>query len=837
MTLTYKATVDSSQAEKSLNNLSKSVDGLNQNFVKLRDRIATISLTAIISQAIKFADTVQDLADATDLSTASIIGFGNAVAQNGGSVDGAQKGIAKLIAEIDDAANSAGASREAFKDVGVSLEDLRTKSTQAIFNDVIKGLAGIDDSATKSRLAAILLNKEMRGVNFKGVGTDFGGNTASAEKYASATKAAAAANDKLAAAVATFQLKLVAALEPINKFIASIDPKSIEIFADRLIKVGTAFAGLFVIGKVATLIQSFIAMTRGAAAGTLSMAASAGGAAAIFPMFALGLKQMGQAFNISTAATVASYTGFSTLGIMVKSFFGGLLRMIPVIGTVILAFQVLDGILESLTGKNIWEWAQQAAKGLGLIKQTSGEADKAAADHLANMKEIEAENQKVRDAVVRGQEAMAKFRGEVAKANLESKQNLQIQGQALSNLGFRLAHERSLIGLSEDEKELSNQLYDLDVQRFDKQDEYARAVKKLQQERSLTKDEEANKLLGARIGILKAEAEESDAQALRHKQGITDQLKDLQKTRLIENDRLQTQQNIVKSIEDQISRQQALGDIIKGINDKRVDLNFQSTMKGKSPLEQQILDIKESARKAALEAGRAFSQGFNDEDGITAEKAKELTNGLNEIANAYKGIADAQIAALGVSQEFAAGQLEGIAAIQEQIKVGLTSAWDEYKTKALDTAGQIKSSFENFTSGLEDAFVSFVQTGKLSFKDLANSILADLARIAFKKAVLGMVGLFGLAAGGSAMAGTPYMVGERGPELFIPQTAGKVIPNNVLNGSAGGQGAVNGGGQTMVTYNIQAVDASSFRSMVARDPSFIYAVTEQGRRSQPTRSR
>jgi hypothetical protein len=73
--------------------------------------------------------------------------------------------------------------------------------------------------------------------------------------------------------------------------------------------------------------------------------------------------------------------------------------------------------------------------------------------------------------------------------------------------------------------------------------------------------------------------------------------------------------------------------------------------------------------------------------------------------------------------------------------------------------------------------------------------------------------------------------------LFVPSSAGKIVPNNVLSGSAAGQGAVNGGGQTVVNYNIQAVDASSFRSLVAKDPSFIYAVTEQGRRSQPTRTR
>jgi len=40
-----------------------------------------------------------------------------------------------------------------------------------------------------------------------------------------------------------------------------------------------------------------------------------------------------------------------------------------------------------------------------------------------------------------------------------------------------------------------------------------------------------------------------------------------------------------------------------------------------------------------------------------------------------------------------------------------------------------------------------------------------------------------------------------------------------------------------VTYNINAVDASSFRSLIARDPEFIHNVSEQGRRSLQIRSR
>jgi hypothetical protein len=95
-----------------------------------------------------------------------------------------------------------------------------------------------------------------------------------------------------------------------------------------------------------------------------------------------------------------------------------------------------------------------------------------------------------------------------------------------------------------------------------------------------------------------------------------------------------------------------------------------------------------------------------------------------------------------------------------------------------------------------------------------------------------------MANGGPVQGATPIIVGERGPELFVPQSAGKIINNSALKGSGQNTGGMSGSyGQTTVNYNIQAVDAASFRSMVARDPSFIYAVTEQGRRSQPTRSR
>src|SRR5204863_9580950 len=47
-------------------------------------------------------------------------------------------------------------------------------------------------------------------------------------------------------------------------------------------------------------------------------------------------------------------------------------------------------------------------------------------------------------------------------------------------------------------------------------------------------------------------------------------------------------------------------------------------------------------------------------------------------------------------------------------------------------------------------------------------------------------GIFALparASGGPVVAGQPYLVGEEGPEIHVPSTAGTIIPNKALGGS------------------------------------------------------
>jgi phage-related minor tail protein len=63
-----------------------------------------------------------------------------------------------------------------------------------------------------------------------------------------------------------------------------------------------------------------------------------------------------------------------------------------------------------------------------------------------------------------------------------------------------------------------------------------------------------------------------------------------------------------------------------------------------------------------------------------------------------------------------------------------------------------------------------------------------------------LAGIF-RASGGPVYAGSPYIVGERGPELFVPRQSGGIIPNNQM-AAAGG---------VTINMTVTTPDANSFR--------------------------
>ena len=97
------------------------------------------------------------------------------------------------------------------------------------------------------------------------------------------------------------------------------------------------------------------------------------------------------------------------------------------------------------------------------------------------------------------------------------------------------------------------------------------------------------------------------------------------------------------------------------------------------------------------------------------------------------------------------------------------------------------------------------------------------------KSILG-----GLAAGGPAMANKPYIVGEQGPELFVPNSAGSIMTNASMNKNAGagsGMGAtVN---NTYITNNISAIDSRSVAQMFVENRKSLLGASMMARKETP----
>jgi K+-transporting ATPase c subunit len=73
--------------------------------------------------------------------------------------------------------------------------------------------------------------------------------------------------------------------------------------------------------------------------------------------------------------------------------------------------------------------------------------------------------------------------------------------------------------------------------------------------------------------------------------------------------------------------------------------------------------------------------------------------------------------------------------------------------------------------------------------------------------------------GGPVESNSPYMVGERGPELFVPRSAGAIVPNHSM---------AMGGSTNITNYNIQAIDTKSFEDRILGSSKAVWAANAYG---------
>jgi lambda family phage tail tape measure protein len=251
--------------------------------------------------------------------------------------------------------------------------------------------------------------------------------------------------------------------------------------------------------------------------------------------------------------------------------------------------------------------------------------------------------------------------------------------------------------------------------------------------------------------------------------------------------------------------------------------------------------VAEDARRAALtSASQATTRTLEIDKERLELKSKML----------FATEKDQKLALISFEYARKRKEIEGTQDQEELLKqLNRQEQLEKFAVAIEDSTKKTKEMVDSVWGNMSNAIDNFVKTGKLSFKDLARSIIQDLIAIQLKAQATGMFNMLigsifsgsisgpsssastwgdtqGFADGGDPPVGKISMVGERGPELFIPKTAGTIIPNHALSGM---------GGTTNVTNNyINAIDTKSFEDRLLGSSNAIWAANKYGEKNLAT---
>lgn len=232
--------------------------------------------------------------------------------------------------------------------------------------------------------------------------------------------------------------------------------------------------------------------------------------------------------------------------------------------------------------------------------------------------------------------------------------------------------------------------------------------------------------------------------------------------------------------------------------------------------EQLLLDIREGRLGTVSQAQRAELESLAQRIDLSRANESQLQAEERQMADLRAEQDKLRQAGIAI-YEATRTPLERLNAEQERLNKLLEKgviSWDVYSRAMLDASEDfdraIPASEEvdkmssaakelgmTFSSAFEDAVI-----GGKKLRDVFDGLLQDIARIVLRRSVTEPLaaaiggfdwgGLFGSifgarANGGPITAGMPYLVGERGPELIVPSTSGKVLPNHALRGTGSDQ--------------------------------------------------
>jgi hypothetical protein len=230
------------------------------------------------------------------------------------------------------------------------------------------------------------------------------------------------------------------------------------------------------------------------------------------------------------------------------------------------------------------------------------------------------------------------------------------------------------------------------------------------------------------------------------------------------------------------------------------DLRAQVATFGLSDLDRQMYGLAnlEGMTPQQLEDARQMVQWLHDAN-EAADTHKKLQEDIAAAIRSAQTPAEKYVATIERLNELSDGGLDPetytrlvIAAQEELVRATevVEETFDIWQAAADQAARNIQSSLAQF---LFDPFKDGLKGMLRGFVDTLRRMAAEAAAAQILGSVFGgqgglggfLGGLFGgpRASGGPVSSNKAYLVGERGPELFMPSSSGNIVPNHAMGGS------------------------------------------------------
>lgn len=813
--------------------LDKQVSGLNNQFAFLKRAIAGLAVGNFIQNALKMADSIDDVSKATGIASQNVMGFGAAVAANGGTIEDANNALLKFAQTIGEAKDGSKNAITSFNEVGVTLNDLATLSEKDLLKKVIEGLGKITDKSKQARLSLELTGKALKGTDFTGLAKDYDKAVSASARYVESNKAAADAQQNLQIIVAKLSNELLKVLEPVNKFIAGIDSTS-----ETFIRVFNAVKN--VVGVLTLIFGVIVPLGRAVMAARASFIA----------------------FREALAFLTNKKEGFGRFFTDLKGYFTAIPRISKIIS---------DGLKKAAEGKpskyTLDEW-KNLANLLDTVKTYAAKAALAigavvssvAAGAFGFFGDIESERKPlgrnvrgVQDRIDRDKalDTAAELQNQLNKAYEDGVSKVDAYTKSLQKefdaISDSINIEREALQIGEKAAEVKRVIQQITDKATDAEERYQ------EMKRGLDPKNENDKKL---IDYINAQVAAINRKAEAAKKAGKEAVEALQKERAAYEEVLfQIEQYNTKLDNEEALRQiREEGELI-GLVGKELEKKRQQ------------IELERRERAALLVLQKEENKLIEEYNKLTAEgqvaEAEAYNRNRQRIEERRQGVKD----------QYKAEREE-----LDKNKAKQESMMDDFLKGIRDRLKVIKEDESLYNLGdklaqsLENAIDEFVKTGKFKFKEFAASALREWLAMKAKMALMDVFdgllskvkdifgamsgvgggggggskgflsGFFGnllksflpgFADGGVPPMNKPSLVGERGPELFVPRQTGTVVPSEMLAAMSRPAAPVT---NNYITNNINALDAKSVAQLFAENRKSLLGSVRTAEKELPYRA-